>query len=58
MYKNWQIKNCIKQKHIGRTAGYATRRGVKPYVTRVYSLGEIEALNAQLKQGKKLKDIL
>lgn len=58
MYKSWQIKNCIKTKHIGRTAGYATRRGVKPYVTRVYSLREIEALNKALKQGKKLKDIL
>ena len=58
MYKSWKVKNCLKQKRIGRTAGYSTRRGAKQQVARVYSLGEIESINAQLKKGKKLKDIL
>lgn len=54
--KQWKQKNIIKMKRIGKTAGYFTRRGVKPAITKQYDKETISKLNDCLKQGYTLQE--
>lgn len=56
--KQWKQKNIIKMKRIGKTAGYTTRRGVKPYITKQYDKETISKLNDYLKQGYTLQEAI
>ena len=54
--KQWKQRNMLKAKRIGRTAGYSTRRGTKPVVTRLYSKEQINKINGLMANGLSLSD--